>query len=131
MADEGTRSIQQIQAEGPNHEIRNVKTDADGNVMVAVASGGGAGAPETTLFANVMELTTDEKTVGVNAEVTSISVANYSETASVTVTAGDSNTFVVGPNIATDLPINATVDNVGFTSTEAGSKVQYVIKGVK
>lgn len=130
MADEGTRSRQQIQAEGPNHEIRNVKTDANGNVMVAVA-GGGATESETTLFANIMELTTDEKTVGVNAKVTTISVANYSETANVTVTAGADKSFVVGPNIATDLPVNADVDNVGFTSTEAGSKVQYVIKGVK
>lgn len=130
MADEGTRSRQQIQAEGPNHEIRNVKTDANGNVMVAVA-GGGTTESETTLFANIMELTTDEKTVGVNAKVTTISVANYSETANVTVTAGADKSFVVGPNIATDLPVNADVDNVGFTSTEAGSKVQYVIKGVK
>lgn len=40
--DEGTRSRQQVQAEGPNQEIRNLKVTDLGNLKVAIEEGGGS-----------------------------------------------------------------------------------------
>lgn len=134
-----------------NGILRNVKVTEDGKVMVD-ASGGSAGVntiignnsenpvpisgnvginnTETTLYAGVMTVGTQAQTIGVSKKVTQISIANYSESADVTVEV-DSKSYVIGSNIATDLPIEKVVGTIGLSSTEANTKVQYVVKGVE
>jgi len=84
---------------------------------------------ETTLNASIQTIGTTATTIAVNKKVTSIDIANYSETASITVTVGNLQ-YVIGNNIATTLTINANVDNISLSSTEADTKVQIIVKGV-
>lgn len=84
---------------------------------------------ETTLYAGVMTVGLQAQTIGVSKKVTQISIANYSESADVTVEV-DNKSYVIGSNIATDLTIGKVVGTVGLSATEADTKVQYVIKGV-
>lgn len=86
------------------------------------------GNNETTLSAGVLTLGTTSQSISVNKKVTELSIANYSETADVTIAIGQTN-YVVGSNIAVDIPINKTVTSIGLTSTEADTKVQYIVKG--
>lgn len=130
--DEGTRSVQQMQAEGPNQEIRNLKVTDLGNLKVAIEEGGG-GTPaqeETTLISNLLTIGTDATSIPVNRTVTNIMVANYSETADLTINDG-TNDFKVGPNLALEMPINKQVTNLSITASVADTKVQLVVKGVE
>ena len=63
-------------------------------------------------------------------KVTSIMIANYSETADINVNTGSSN-LQVGANLALELPVNIEVENLTITSTEANTKIQLVVKGVE
>ena len=123
-----------------NKEMRNVLVTEEGKVVVSVDNSQSSPIPVsgdvaieslgTTLYSGVMTVGTEEQTIGVSKKVTEISIANYSETANVTVSVDESN-FVIGSNIATDLPIGKTVSTVGLSATEANTKVQYIIKGVE
>lgn len=134
-----------------NGNLRNVKVTEDGKVMVDASGGSssvstiignttenpvpisgnvGINNTETTLYAGVMTVGTQAQTIGVSKKVTQISIANYSESADVTVEV-DSKSYVIGSNIATDLPIEKVVGTIGLSSTEANTKVQYVVKGVE
>ena len=84
---------------------------------------------ETTLNASIQTVGTTASTVAINKKVTTIDVANYSETADVTITIGNL-AAVIGCGIATTLTINANVTNISLQSTEADTKVQIVVKGV-
>lgn len=129
--DEGTRSVQQMQAEGPNQEIRNLKVTSSGNLKVAIEEGGGGSpAKETTLLSNLLTVGTDATSIPVNKEVTNIMVANYSETADITINDG-TNDFKVGPNLAVEMPINKQVTNLSITASAADTKAQLVVKGVE
>lgn len=130
--DEGTRSVQQMQAEGPNQEIRNLKVTDLGNLKVAIEEGGGSSPTknETTLISNLLTIGTDATSIPVNKEVTNIMVANYSETADLTINDG-TNDFKVGPNLALEMPINKQVTNLSITASAADTKVQLVVKGVE
>lgn len=135
-----------------NGDLKNIKVTEDGAVMVKVKGGGGQGGTdqvevintfqnpvpvnvmntqevETTLNASVQTVGTTASTVSINKKVTTIDVANYSETANVTITIG-SLVAVIGCGIATTLTINANVTNISLQSTEADTKVQIVVKGV-
>lgn len=117
-----------------NGNLRGVKVSENGEVYVITESGSGeeqkvvTESKETTLYAGVMTVGTEAQTIGVSKKVTEISIANYSETANVTVAVDETN-YVIAPNVALDLPINKTVSIVGLSATEADTKVQYVIKG--
>ena len=121
-----------------NKEMRNILVTEDGKIVVSVDNAQNTPIPvsgdvaiessDTTLYSGIMTVGTTEQTIGVSKKVTEISIANYSETADVSVSV-DNKTFVIGANIATDLPINKTVGTVGLSATEANTKVQYVIKG--
>jgi len=84
---------------------------------------------ETTLNASVQTVGTTATTIAVNKKVTSIDVANYSESAYVTIIIGQFQA-IVGNNIATSLVINSNVENISLTATEDNTKVQIVVKGV-
>lgn len=126
-----------------NGELRNVKVTKDGEVLMKVAGSGESGLDvnisnaselasdvekETTLYAGVSTVGTEEITIGVNEEVSEISIANYSENANVLVSVDQTN-FVIAPGLAMDLPINRNVVIIGLSATESDTKVQYVIKG--
>lgn len=128
--DEGTRSVQQMQAEGPNQEIRNLKVTEGGNLKVAILEGGYTPVKETTLLSNLLTVGTDATSISVNKEVTNIMVANYSEAADLTINDG-TNDFKVGPNLALEMPINKQVTNLSITASAADTKVQLVVKGVE
>lgn len=84
---------------------------------------------ETTLQAGVVTVGTEATTISINKKVTGLSIANYSETADITVTVGEKQ-YTVGANLAIDLPINSQVTDITIVSSEADTKVQYVAKGV-
>lgn len=84
---------------------------------------------ETTLYAGTMTLNTTEQTIGVNKNVTELSIANYSETANVIVSVDETTNFTIAPNLALDIPINKNVAIIGLSATESDTKIQYVIKG--
>lgn len=85
---------------------------------------------ETTLQAGVVTVGTEATTISINKKVTGLSIANYSETADITVTVGEKQ-YTVGANLAIDLPINSQVTDITIVSSEADTKVQYVAKGVE
>lgn len=109
-----------------NGELKNVIVTDDGAIKVEIEGGGGL---ETTLNASVQTVGTTASSIAINEKVTTIDIANYSETADVTISIGDL-TAVIGCSIATTLTINANVTNISLQSTEANTKVQIVVKGV-
>ena len=131
MTSDGVKTANQVQFQKEDGTPTVPVVGDNGGVMVELADGSLPTVNKpTTLYANVITANTEEQTIGVNSEVREISIANYSETANVTVSAANKN-YTIGPNIAVDLPINKVVTNVGIAATAADTKVQYVIKGVK
>lgn len=124
-----------LQGFDKNGNLKGVKVSENGEVYVIMEGGSGeeeqkviTESNETTLYAGVMTVGTEAQTIGVSKKVTEISIANYSETANVTIAVDETN-YVIAPNVALDLPINKSVGIVGLSATEADTKVQYVIKG--
>ena len=123
-----------------NGNLRNVKVTEKGEILMKVAGSGDEGlnvnisnadklaTKETTLYAGVANIGVNEITIGVSEKVSEISIANYSETASVSMSVDNKN-FVIAPGMALDLPINKVVSIVGLSATEEDTKVQYVLKG--
>lgn len=85
---------------------------------------------ETTLQAGINTAGTEATTISINKKVTELSIANYSETADITVTTGEKQ-YTIGSNLALDLPINKKITDMSITSSETDTKIQYVIKGVE
>lgn len=119
-----------------NGEMKNVKLSENGAMKVELeASKGGLETTsskdrEITLIANVLSIGTEEQSIVVNKKVTSIMVANYSETADITLNAGGTD-LQIGANLALELPVNLQVENLTIVSTEADTKIQLVVKGVE
>lgn len=131
MTSDGVKTANQVQFQKADGTPTVPVVGDNGGVMVELTDGSLQTVNKpTTLYANVITANTEEQTIGVNSEVKEISIANYSETANVTVSAANKN-YTIGPNIAVDLPINKVVTNVGIAATEADTKVQYIIKGVE
>ena len=122
-----------IKAITENDELVNVKATKDGKLLVDMGKSSGeetAQEVETTLNASIQTVGTTATTVAINKKVTNIDIANYSETADITVVIGDLSA-VIGANIATTLVINKDITNISLTSTEADTKVQLIVKGVE
>lgn len=121
-----------IKAITENDELVNVKATKDGKLMVETSGGEGGttGNVETTLDASVQTVGTTATSIAINKKVTQIDIANYSEEANVTLTAGEFNA-VIGANIATTMKLNKQVDNILLTSTIADTKVQLIVSGVE
>jgi len=114
-----------------NGNMRNVIVKDDGSIPVSFAENSGElNSKETVLNASILTVSTEAQTVEVNKKVTAISIANYSESADVTMSIGEKQ-YIVGANLAIDYPINLTVNTVSLVSTEDNTKVQLVIKGVE
>nr|DAJ59871.1 MAG TPA: hypothetical protein [Caudoviricetes sp.] len=119
-----------------NGEMKNVRLNDDGALKVALESTEDGIKTtsnqdrEITLVASVLSVGTDAQPIVVNKKVTSIMVANYSETADITLNAGGKD-LQIGANLALELPVNLQVENLTLTSTEADTKIQLVVKGVE
>ena len=116
-----------------NDELVNVKATKEGKLLVDIGEDSGGETSqqvETTLNASIQTVGTTATTVAINKKVTSIDIANYSETADITVTAGDLYA-TIGANIATTLVVNKDVTSISLTSTVADTKVQLIVKGVE
>ena len=139
-----------IKAITENDELVNVKATKDGKLMVDTGEHQDSSnnevkiinttenaipvsvqkETETTLNSSIQTVGTTATTIAINQKVTNIDVANYSETANITVTIGNLSALI-GANIATTLVINKDITNISLTSTEADTKVQLIVKGVE
>lgn len=115
-----------ISGVGPDGSQKNIKTNSNGNLEVVVSGE----SSETTLNSSVQTVGTTATSISINKKITSIDIANYSESANVTLTIGNTQ-YVIGSNIATTLTINKDVTDISLASTEANTKVQIVVKGVE
>lgn len=117
-------------------EMKNLKLNDNGAVKVSLEAGSegiettSSKDREITLNSSVLTIGTEETSIVVNKKVTSIMVANYSETADITLNAGDAD-LQIGANLALELPVNLQVENLTIVSTEADTKIQLVVKGVE
>ena len=118
-----------IKAITENDELVNVKATEDGKLLVNMGDETGT-ETERTLNASVQNVGTEATTIAINKKVTQIDIANYSDAADVTLTAGGISA-VIGRNIATTIKINKQVDNISLVSTAADTKVQLVVSGVE
>lgn len=110
-----------------NGNLKNVKVSEEGELLVQ--EGGTSRNSENTLYCNVLTIGTEATNIDINKKVTSIMVANYSDNADITITNG-ATSYLVGSNLALELPINTDVENLNVSSTVTDTKVQIVIKGV-
>lgn len=128
--------------------MQNVKVSKDGEVYVKTTGSQGSSTTtvgntdtnpvpvkeiketETTLNASILTIGTTATTIAINKKVTQIDIANYSEEANVTLTAGGVSA-VIGATIATTIKLNKQVDNISLISTAADTKVQLVVSGVE
>ena len=131
-----------------NGEMVNVLVTDEGKLVVEGAGGSSGGETtinntsenpvpvnitnenETTLNASIQTVGTTATTININKKVTCIDIANYSDTANISLTIGEF-TAVIGNNIATTLTINKEVQNISLLSTENNTKTQIIIKGVE
>lgn len=131
MITKGIKSANQVQFQDQNGNPTVPVIGAKGGMLVEIADGELDALEATTLFANVMAANIEEQTIGVGGKkVTTIGIVNYGEEAKVTVDV-DGKSFVIGPNVATELLINKVVTTVGISATADGTNVQYVIKGIE
>lgn len=105
--------------------LQNVFVSEDGALKVKV-DGEENVKKETTLLSNIITVGTTATTIEVNSNISSIMVANYSETADITI----NEEYKVGANLAVELTINSLLENLSIKSTEDNTKIQLVVKGV-
>ena len=128
-----------------NGEMVNVLVTDEGKLVVEGAGGSSGGETtinntsenpvpvnitEKTLNASIQQVGTTGTTINIDDRVTTIGIANFSDTANVSLQIGQ-KTYQIASSVSVDLPINDDVDDIVLTSTEANTKVQIIIKGVK
>ena len=110
--------------------MQNVKVSKDGEVYVKTTESQGTSTTttvgntdtnpvpvkeiketETTLNASIQTVGITATTIAINKKVTQIDIANYSEEANVTLSAGGVSA-VIGANIATTIKLNKQVENI-------------------
>lgn len=115
-------------------EVKNVKVNEDGEMKIAledeVLETSSIQDREVVLNSSILIIGTNTTTITIGKKVTSIMIANYSETADITINTGSSN-LQIGSNLALELPVNLEIEKLSITSTETDTKIQLVIKGVK
>lgn len=118
-----------------NGELKNVVLNDDGSIPVKIGNGAievkNTSDKEITLNASIQNLSTEETVIAINKKVTSIGIANYSETANVTVKLTDEKSYQISSNLAVELSINSEVTNITLYATENDTKIQLIVKGVE
>ena len=116
-----------------NGNLQNVYVSEEGALRVnlegAVATEQ-TSDKEITILSEIVTVGTTATSKTINKKVTSIMVANYSETSDVSIAVGES-TLQVGANLAVELPFNADISALSITATEDSTKIQLVVKGVE
>lgn len=116
-------------------EMKNLRTTETGALKVALeeSSGGESGETSgkvnTTLKADILTVGTTATNVAIGKKITRLMLANYSETAQITVNIGTDINYIIGSNIACDLVINKQVENISITSSENNTNIQIVVEG--
>ena len=111
--------------------MQNVNVSEDGAVKVTMEGAiKQTSDKEITILSEVLTVGTTATSKIINKKVTSIMVANYSETSDVSVNTGN-DTLQVGANLALELPMNIQISNLNITATEDSAKIQLVVKGVE
>lgn len=123
-----------LKAIDENGEMKNLRTTETGALKVALEENSGESGEttekiNTTLKADVLTVGTTATNIAVEKKVTRLMLANYSETAQITVNIGTDINYIIGSNIACDLSINKQVGNILITSTEDNTKLQIVVEG--
>jgi len=129
--DKGIRNSHQILGVGDDGFLKNLHMTNNGELKVVISeSASGDSKVETTLKAEIINVGISTQTIDINKKVTSISIANYSETSNINIEI-DGIIYVIGANIATELPINKEISVINISATAANTKLQYIIKGVE
>lgn len=120
--------------------VKNVLLNEDGSIPVKVVDeSGGEQKPteiiqtsdkEIVLNASILTVSTESQTIAINKKVTTLYIANYSESGDIAISIGE-KIYQIGSNLTVDFPINANIDNISLSSTEPNTKVQLIIKGVE
>lgn len=113
-----------------NGNLQNVNVSEDGAIKVKLEDGETTKKSEVTLLSDTLTVGTTATSKEINKKVTSIMVANYSETSDVTIANGEDN-LKVGANLALELPLNKEISNLNITAEEDNTKMQLVVKGVE
>lgn len=114
-----------------NGNMQNVRVSENGEIYVKNSEQTSTSQEiETTLNASVQNVGIEATNIAINKKVTQIDIANYSDNANVTLTAGGVSA-VIGANIATTIKLNKQVNNISLVSTAADTKVQLVVSGVE
>lgn len=127
--DEGIKAQGQMRGITDGGNLKNIRTDEQGRMLVNV-DGQTQTSKEKVLASASIKAGTEATTIDVNGKVTTALVANYSETATITV-AVDGENIVVDSSIAIELPINKEVTSLEIISNETDTKVYYLLKGIK
>lgn len=119
-----------------NGEMKNVVLNDDGSIPVSMGGSEtlevqNTSDKEITINASIQNLSTEETAIAINKKVTSIGIANYSETANVTVKLTDEKSYQISSNLAVELSINSEVTNITLYATENDTKIQLIVKGVE
>lgn len=107
-----------------NGILQNVCVSEDGAVKVMLDDE--SSTKEKTILSDTITIGTTPTVLEISQKVSNIMIANYSETADITI----NSEYKVGANLAVELPINSYVDIISITSTEDNTKIQIVVKGV-
>lgn len=124
-----------LKAIDENGEMKNLRTTENGALKVSLEENSGGESGETTkkenttLKADILTVGTTATNVAVGKKITKLMLANYSETAQITVNIGANTNYIVGANIACDLAINKQVENISITSSEDNTKLQIIVEG--
>ena len=111
-----------------NGNLQNVYVSEEGALRVTIDDEGEKSSDkESTLLSEILTVGTTATTKTINKRVTTIMIANYSETSDVII----NNIFKVGANLAVELPMNIDISNLSITATEDNTKIQLVVKGVE
>ena len=114
-----------------NGNLQNVNVSEDGAIKVQMRGiVEQTSDKEITLLSEILTVGTTSTSKTISKRITTIMVANYSETSDVSINIGQDN-LQVGANLALELPINAEVTNLAITATEDNTKIQLVVKGVE
>lgn len=118
-------------------EMKNVKVTEGGELLVKNSNDSGDKPTqvevienEVVLSSNIYQLSTEVTNVEINNKVTTIEIANYSETNDIKMIVNDKE-YNIGANLSIDFPINKTLESISLVSTAENTKVQLVIKGVE
>ena len=111
--------------------LQNVNVSEDGAVKVQMeGTVEQTSDKEIAVISEILTVGTTSTSKSINRRVTTIMVANYSETSDVSMNIGE-KVLQIGANLALELPINAEIANLGITATEDSTKIQLVGKGVE